>query len=88
MYRPPRINPMGCARVRFSTCLGSGTPPDIVRVNAALNAIMEPPEDVAQFRRPGAFAGQSSAYGSQRGYIAHLAKMRDFITPAEIPPGF
>jgi tripartite-type tricarboxylate transporter receptor subunit TctC len=71
----------------FGAYVPAGTPPDIVRkLNAALNTVTAMPDVVAQFRTNGAVAMQSTPDEALRRYQGDIAKYRDIVERARIPP--
>jgi tripartite-type tricarboxylate transporter receptor subunit TctC len=71
----------------FGAYVPAGTPPEVVRLlAAALNAVTAQPEVVAQFRQNGATAVQRSPEESGRRYDADIARYRDIVQKAKIPP--
>jgi tripartite-type tricarboxylate transporter receptor subunit TctC len=71
----------------FGAYLPAGTAPDIVRkLNAALNTVTATPDVVAQFRTNGAVAVQSTPEEALRRYQGDVAKFRDIVQRAKIPP--
>ena len=71
----------------FGAYVPAGTAPDIVRkLNAALNTVTAMPDVVAQFRTNGAVAVQSTPEEALRRYQGDVAKFRDIVQRAKIPP--
>ena len=71
----------------FGAYVPAATPADIVsKLNTALNAITANPEVVAQFRQQGAIATQSSPEDASRKYQGDIARYRDIVARAKIPP--
>lgn len=71
----------------FGAYVPAATPADIVgKLNAALNAITATPEVVAQFRQQGAIATQSAPEDASRKYQGDIARYRDIVARAKIPP--
>jgi tripartite-type tricarboxylate transporter receptor subunit TctC len=71
----------------FGAYVPAGTAPDIVRkLNAALNTVTATPDVVAQFRTNGAVAVQSTPEEALRRYQGDVAKFRDIVQRAKIPP--
>jgi tripartite-type tricarboxylate transporter receptor subunit TctC len=71
----------------FAAYVPSATPPETVRrLGAALNAVTAMPEVVAQFRANGASAVQSTPEAASQRYLGDIARYRDIVTRANIPP--
>lgn len=71
----------------FAAYVPAATPRDIVaKLNAALNAITSTPEVIAQFRQQGATATQSTPEDAARKYDGDIARYRDIVVKAKIPP--
>jgi len=71
----------------FGAYVPAATPTEVVgRLNAALNAITANPEVVAQFRQQGAIATQSTPEDAARKYQGDIARYRDIVARAKIPP--
>lgn len=71
----------------FGAYAPAATPPDIVaRLNTAFNAITAMPEVVAQFRQQGAIAVQSTPQDAARKYQGDIARYKDIVVKAKIPP--
>ena len=56
------------------------------KLNAALNAITATPEVIAQFRQQGATAVQSTPDDAARKYDGDIARYKDIVVKAKIPP--
>jgi tripartite-type tricarboxylate transporter receptor subunit TctC len=56
------------------------------KLNAALNTVTAMPDVVAQFRTNGAVAVQSTPEEALRRYQGDIAKFRDIVQRAKIPP--
>jgi tripartite-type tricarboxylate transporter receptor subunit TctC len=87
----PTTAEAGLPRFTYSSFFGayapSATPADIVaKLSAAFNAITATPEVVAQFRVQGATAVQSTPQESARRYQADIARYREIVVKAKIPP--
>ncbi len=71
----------------FAAYVPAATPRDVVaKLNAALNAITSTPEVIAQFRQQGATAVQSAPDDAARKYDGDIARYRDIVVKAKIPP--
>ena len=71
----------------FGAYVPAATPRDIVaKLNGALNAITATPEVIAQFRQQGATAIQSSPDDAARKYDGDIARYKDIVSKAKIPP--
>jgi tripartite-type tricarboxylate transporter receptor subunit TctC len=71
----------------FGAYVPAGTPPEAVRrLSAAFNAVTVMPEVVAQFAQAGATAVQRTPEESARQYDADIARFRDIVRKAQIPP--
>jgi len=71
----------------FGAYVPAATPREIVaKLNAALNAITATPEVIAQFRQQGATAVQSTPEDAARQYDGDIARYRDTVVKAKIPP--
>jgi tripartite-type tricarboxylate transporter receptor subunit TctC len=71
----------------FGAYVPAATPPEVVRkLNAALNQVMAVPEVVDQFRQQGAVAVQSTPEQATARYLGDIAKYRDIVQRAKIPP--
>jgi tripartite-type tricarboxylate transporter receptor subunit TctC len=71
----------------FAAYVPAGTAPDIVaKLAGALNAITATPEVVAQFRQQGAIAVQSTPDDAARKYHGDIARYKDIVARAKIPP--
>jgi tripartite-type tricarboxylate transporter receptor subunit TctC len=71
----------------FGAYVPAGTPPDIVRkLNAALDQVTALPEVVEQFRQNSAVAVQSTPEQATARYLGDIAKYRDIVIKAKIPP--
>ena len=71
----------------FGAYVPAGTPSDIVRkLNAALNQVTAMPEVVEQFRQNSAVAVQSTPEQATARYLGDIAKYRDIVVKAKIPP--
>ena len=87
----PTTREAGLPQFTYSSFFGAyapaGTPADVVRkLNAALNAVSAMPEVVAQFRQNGATAVQGTPDDAARRYEADIARVRDIVVKAKIPP--
>jgi tripartite-type tricarboxylate transporter receptor subunit TctC len=71
----------------FGAYVPAATPREIVgKLNAALNAITATPEVIAQFRQQGATAIQSTPDDAARKYDGDIARYKDIVIKAKIPP--
>jgi len=71
----------------FAAYVPAATPVDVVRkLNGALNAVTSKPEVVAQFRANGATAVQSTPEAAVQRYLGDIARYRDIVVRAKIPP--
>lgn len=71
----------------FGAYVPAATPPDVVgRLSAALNAVTAMPEVAAQFAQAGATAVQRTPDESARQYDGDIARYRDIVRRAQIPP--
>ena len=71
----------------FGAYVPASTPPEVVRkLNAALNQVTAAPEVVEQFRQNGAVAVQSTPEQATARYLGDIAKYRDIVVKAKIPP--
>jgi tripartite-type tricarboxylate transporter receptor subunit TctC len=71
----------------FAAYVPAATPAQVVRkLNAALNAVTAMPEVVAQFRANGASAVQSTPEAATQRYLGDIARYRDIVVRAKIPP--
>jgi len=71
----------------FGAYVPAGTPPDVVReLNAALNQVTAMPEVIEQFRQNGAVAVQSTPEQATARYLGDIAKYREIVVKAKIPP--
>ena len=71
----------------FGAYVPAGTPADVVRkLNAALDRVTAMPEVAEQFRQNGAVAVQSTPEQATARYLGDIAKYRDVVTKANIPP--
>lgn len=71
----------------FGAYVRAGTPPEIVnKLNAALNVVTSMHDVVAQFRNLGAVAVQHSPQESESRYLRDVARMKDIVVRAKIPP--
>ncbi len=71
----------------FGAYVPAGTPPEIVRrLSTAFNAVTAMPEVVAQFRQNGATAVQRTPEESARRYDGDIARYREIVEKAKIPP--
>lgn len=71
----------------FGAYVPAATPADVVaKLNAAFNAITAMPEVIAQFRVQGATATQSAPEEAARKYQGDIARYRDIVVKAKIPP--
>ena len=71
----------------FGAYVPGATPPDVVRkLNAALNAVTAMPDVVTQFRNNGASAVQSTPEAAAQRYLGDIARYRDIVERARIPP--
>jgi tripartite-type tricarboxylate transporter receptor subunit TctC len=71
----------------FAAYVPAPTPADVVsRLNAALNTVTAMPEVVNQFRSNGAVAVQSTPEEALQRYRGDIAKFRDIVQRAKIPP--
>jgi len=87
----PTTAEAGLPQFTYSSFFGAyapaATPADIVaRLNAALNVITANPEVVAQFRQQGATAVQSTPQEAARKYQGDIARYKDIVVKAQIPP--
>ena len=87
----PTTKEAGLPEYTYSSFFGAYAPaatsPDIVRkLNAALNGVVTMPEVVAQFRANGAAAVQSTPEEANRRYAGDIARFRDIVVKAKIPP--
>lgn len=71
----------------FGAYVRTGTPPEVVkRLNAAINAITVVPDVVERFRALGAVATQSTPEEANTRYLGDIARLRDLVVRAKIPP--
>jgi tripartite-type tricarboxylate transporter receptor subunit TctC len=71
----------------FAAYVPAATPADVVsKLNAALNAVTAMPEVVDQFRQNGASAVQSTPEAAAQRYLGDIARYRDIVVRAKIPP--
>jgi tripartite-type tricarboxylate transporter receptor subunit TctC len=71
----------------FGAYVPAGTPLEIVRrLSTAFNAVTAMPEVVAQFRQNGATAVQRTPEESARKYDGDIARYREIVEKAKIPP--
>ena len=71
----------------FGAYVPADTPADIVRrLNTALGTVAAMPDVVAQFRSNGATAVRTTAEEALRRYQADIARYRDIVERAHIPP--
>jgi tripartite-type tricarboxylate transporter receptor subunit TctC len=71
----------------FGAYVPAATPADVVaKLAAALNTITAAPEVIAQFRQQGAIAVQSTPDAASRKYQADIARYKDIVAKAKIPP--
>jgi len=87
----PTTAEAGLPQFTYSSFFGAyapaATPADIVaRLNAALNVITANPDVVAQFRQQGATAVQSTPQEAARKYQGDIARYKDIVVKAQIPP--
>jgi len=87
----PTTAEAGLPQFTYSSFFGAyapaATPADIVaKLNNALNAVTAMPDVVAQFRQQGATAVQSTPQDAARRYQADIARYKDIVVKAKIPP--
>jgi len=87
----PTTAEAGLPQFTYSSFFGAyaptGTPPAVVaKLAAALNTITAAPEVVAQFRQQGAIAVQSTPEDAARRYQGDIARYKDTVVRAKIPP--
>jgi len=71
----------------FAAYVPAATPAEVAaKLNAAFNAITAMPEVIAQFRVQGATATQSTPEDAVRKYQGDIARYRDIVVKAKIPP--
>jgi tripartite-type tricarboxylate transporter receptor subunit TctC len=71
----------------FGVYVRTGTPPDVVRrLNTAINTITTIPDVVERFRALGAVATQSTPEEAIVRYQGDIARLRDLVARAKIPP--
>jgi tripartite-type tricarboxylate transporter receptor subunit TctC len=71
----------------FAAYVPSGTPPEVVKkLNSTLNTVTSTPEVIAQFRTQGAVAVQRTPEESTNRYLGDIARMKDIVLRAKIPP--
>lgn len=71
----------------FGAYVPASTPPEVVRrLSSAFNEVTVLPEVVAQFAQAGATAVQRSPEESARQYDGDIARYRDIVRQAHIPP--
>lgn len=71
----------------FGAYVRADTPPEIVnRLNATLNVITATPEVATLFRKQGAAAVQASPEEAQARYLRDLARIKEIVVRAKIPP--
>jgi len=87
----PTTGQAGLPQFTYSSFFGAyvpaATPVEVVaKLNAAFNAITAMPEVIAQFRVQGATATQSTPEDAVRKYEGDIARYRDIVVKATIPP--
>jgi tripartite-type tricarboxylate transporter receptor subunit TctC len=71
----------------FGAYVRADTPPEIVKkLNTALNAITAMPDVIAMFQKQSAVAVQTSPEEASNRYLRDLARMKDIVVRARIPP--
>ncbi len=71
----------------FGAYAPAATPPDVIaKLATAFNAITAMPEVIAQFRVQGATAVQSTPQDAARKYQADIARYKEIVVKAKIPP--
>ena len=71
----------------FGVYVRSDTPAEIVKkLNTTLNAITALPDVIAMFQRQSAVAVQSTPEDAQKRYLSDIARIKDIVVRAKIPP--
>jgi len=71
----------------FGVYVRADTPPDIVKkLNTALNGITATPEVIAMFQKQSAVAVQTSPEEASSRYLRDIARIKDIVVRAKIPP--